>query len=330
LEQRGIDTVVHLGDLFDRRKYINFHILHRTRIDFLQKLVDRGYDTHIIIGNHDTYFRDSNDVNSVTELIHMRYPNFHVYEQPQYVKFDNLNVLILPWLNPNNMGPGLEMIKESKSKVAFGHLEIAGFHMDQNQICDKGMDRDVFKNFKMVLSGHFHHPNTDGKIRYLGSPYQMTFADLNDPRGFYIFDTDTLDLEFIKNPYEMFIEVLYDDREPETKKQLAATDFSIFEEKFVRLIANNKTDPILYEQFIDGILKSNPADTDFREIMTLDVADEADEQFIEFDENNRIVVVSDTTTILDKYVDAIGREDIDKTRMKSILRELYTEAVGVG
>lgn len=327
LKERGIETVVHLGDLFDRRKYINFHILYRTRIDFLQKLVDGGFDTHIIIGNHDTYFRDSNDVNSVTELIHLRYPNFHVYEEPQYVKFGNRSVLVVPWLNPNNMGPGLEMISKSKSDVLFGHLEIAGFHMDQNQICEHGMDRDVFKNFKMVLSGHFHHPNTDGKIQYLGSPYQMTFADLNDPRGFYILDTDTLELEFIENPNQMFHQIVYDDREPEDKKALAETDFAQFEEKFVRLIVTHKTDPILYEQWVDNVLHANPADTQTRDMCSLEVAEEADEQFLEFDENNKIVVVSDTLTVLNKYVDAIGREDVDKSRLKDIMKELYVEAM---
>ena len=327
LKRRGIRTVVHLGDLFDRRKYINFHILHRTRIDFLQKLVDGGYDTHIIIGNHDTYFRDSNDVNSVTELIHERYPNFRVYEEPQEIVFDKLRVLIVPWLNPTNMGPGREMITNSKAPIIFGHLEIAGFHMSTTQICDHGMERDIFKKFKKVFSGHFHHPNTDGKIQYLGSPYEMTFADLNDPRGFYVFDTDTLELEFIENPYKMFYRVVYDDREPEAKTLLMEINMTEYEDKFVRLIVTHKTDPVLYDKWVDMLTHADPAELQIRDECSLEVADDADEQFLEFDENNKIVVVSDTLTILNNYVDSIGIE-VDKDKLKSILRELYIEAEG--
>ena len=325
LRERGISTIVHLGDLFDRRKYINFHILHRTRIDFLQKLVDGGYDTHVIIGNHDTYFRDTNDVNSVTELIHMRYPNFHVYEHPQEVSFGKLRVLIVPWLNTNSMIPGMEMIANSKASVLMGHLEIAGFHMDQNQVCEHGMDKTIFDHFKKVFSGHFHHASEEGKVRYLGSPYEMTFADLNDPKGFYIFDTDTLELEFVLNPYKMFYRVVYDDRE--NKERLLEMDFSEYEGKYVRLIVPHKTDPVLYEQWVDRLLHANPEDLQINEQLTLDVDEEADEQFLEFDENNKIVVASDTLTVLNNYVNAMGL-DIDKSRLFSILRELYIEACG--
>lgn len=341
LQRRGIKTIVHLGDLFDRRKYINFHILHRTRIDFLQKLVDGGYDTHIIIGNHDTYFKDSNDVNSITELIHMRYPNFQVYENPQEVTFDKLRVLLVPWLNINNTGKGMDMISQSRAPVCFGHLEIAGFHMSTTQVCEHGMDRDLFKRFKRVFSGHFHHPNTDGKIQYLGSPYEMTFADLDDPRGFYIFDTDTLDLEFIQNPYKMFYRLVYDDRPvacdgsveddevfhaPANNKELGV-DFSQYEDKFVKVVVMYKTDPVAFEKWIDQLIHANPAEFHIHDQSCLEVSEEAEDQFFEFDENNKIVVVSDTLTIINKYVDAIGIE-IDKDKLKFILRELYIEAEG--
>lgn len=325
LKKRSIKTIVHLGDLFDRRKYINFHILYRTRIDFLQKLVDGGYDTHILIGNHDTYFRDSNDVNSVTELIHMRYPKFHIYENTEEVVFDDRRILFVPWLNPNNMSAGMDHIDETKAEVAFGHLEIAGYHMSQTQVCEHGMDASIFKKFKLVLSGHFHHPNMTANIRYLGSPYEMTFADLNDPRGFYIFDTDTLALEFIENPFKMHYRIVYDDREPETKTALSEMDMSVYEDKFVKLVVAHKTDPNFYEDFVDQLIHLTP-ELSIQEEFCLEVGEEADQQFIEFDENNKIVTVSDTLTIIDTYVDSIGME-VDKTKFKGIMKEIYLEAM---
>lgn len=333
LREKNISTIVHLGDLFDRRKYINFHILYRTRKDFMEQLVNGGYEVHFIVGNHDTYFRDTNEVNSIRELVYDRFPGpgaaslgrFHIYEEPQEVTFDRLRVLIVPWLNTTNMGPGLEMIANSKAPVLMGHLEIAGFHMDQTQVCEHGIDKTIFDKFKKVFSGHFHHASEEGKVRYLGAPYEMTFADLNDPKGFYIFDTDTLELEFVLNPLKMFYRVVYDDREE--KGKLMEMNFSEYENKHVRLVVAHKTDPVLHEQWMDKLYHADPADLQIHETMSLDVAEEADEQFLEFDENNKIVVMSDTLTVLNNYVDAMGL-DIDKSRLFSILRELYIEACG--
>jgi DNA repair exonuclease SbcCD nuclease subunit len=326
LRQRGISTIVHLGDLFDRRKYINFHILHRTRKDFLEQLVAGGYETHVIVGNHDTYFKDSNSVNSIQELVFDRYRagNFHIYEEPQEIVIDGLRVLMVPWLNPSNMLPGLEMIAKSKAPVLFGHLEIAGFHMDQNQISEHGLDGKIFDKYKKVFSGHFHHASKSGNIRYLGAPYEMTFADLNDPKGFHIFDTDTLELEFIQNPNKMFYRLVYDDRE--NKEELMNRDFSQYENKFIKVVVPHKTDPILYDRWIDALLHANPADMSINEMMSLEISEEVDEQFQEFDETNMTVVVSDTLTVLNTYVDGIGVE-VDKSRLKDIMRELYVEAM---
>jgi DNA repair exonuclease SbcCD nuclease subunit len=338
LRKRGINTIVHLGDLFDRRKYINFHVLYRTRKDFVEQLANGGYETHFLVGNHDTYFKDTNSINSIRELIDERYERsapkfknydpsvrklFHIYEEPEEIVLDGRRILLVPWLNTTNMTAGLEMIANSTAKVLFGHLEIAGFHMDQNQICEHGLDKNIFANYDAVFSGHFHHASQNGPVRYLGAPYEMTFADLNDPKGFHIFDTDTLDLEFVQNPYKMFYRLVYDDRE--NKEQLLETNFSEYENKFIKLIVPHKTDPVLYDKWMDSLLHANPADLNVNEILSLEIGEEVDEQFQEFDENNQVVVVSDTLTVLNTYVDGIGLE-VDKTKLKDIMRELYVEA----
>ena len=322
LAKRKIKTIIHLGDLFDRRKYINFHILHRTRTDFLEKLVDGKFDVHIIIGNHDTYFRDSNAVNSVAELVHERYPKFHVYEEPEEVTIDGLNILMVPWLNSSNTEQGLQTIAASKADVLMGHLEIAGFHMDRTQVSEHGLDRSIFNHYKKVFSGHFHHASEDGVIRYLGAPYEYTFADLEDLKGFYFFDTDTLELEFVQNPHRMFYRIVYDDREGIEK--YADLNTNAYADKYVRVVVLHKANPVFYEQFIDRILQTNPADLQINEQLSLEVGEEADEQFQDFDTTGE-VVLSDTLTILDSYVDSMGME-LDRKRLKDVLRELYIDA----
>ena len=325
LERRHIKTIIHLGDLFDRRKFINFHILNRTRTDFLERLMP--YQTHIMVGNHDTYFRDSNHVNAVRELVEDRYDNISVYEEPQEITIDGLRILIMPWLNPTNMGSGLEMITNSTASVLMGHLEIAGFKMDQTQVSDHGLDKSIFDKYKKVFSGHFHHASEDGAIRYLGAPYEYTFADLNDPKGFYIFDTDTLELEFIRNPYDMFNRVIYDDRE--NAEALLDYNFSQHEGKIVRAVIVNKVNPVIYDQWLDRMNQANPLELLIKEQLSLDISEDADEQFSDFEtaEDGK-VVVSDTLTILNTYIDSMGME-IDKDKMKRILRELYIEAAAL-
>ena len=327
LRRRRISTIVHLGDLFERRKYINFHILNRTRTDFLEKLAD--YDTHIMVGNHDCYHRDDNGVNALRELVEGRYENIHIYEEPCEVLIDRLKILFVPWLNPSNMATGLELIAKSTASVLMGHLEIAGFHMDQTQVSEHGLDKTIFDRYKKVFSGHFHHASEDGPIKYLGAPYEYTFADLNDPKGFYIFDTDTLALEFIRNPEQMFFRVVYDDRTPESQKELLEMEFSQYEGKMLRVVVPYKNDPVLYDRWLDRINHVNPAELSIKEQLSLDVDAEADEQFEEFTLEGGQVVVSDTLTVLNNYVEGISME-VDKTRLREILKELYVEATVVG
>jgi len=327
LRKRKITTIIHLGDLWDRRKYVNFHILYRTRIDFLQKLVDGGYDTHIILGNHDTYFKESNDVNSVTELLHMRYPKFHIYEEPQELILGGLKILMVPWLNSTNLPVGLDMIARSRAKVLMGHLEIAGFPLDHKQVSEHGVDRNIFSRYKAVFSGHYHHASQDGPVRYLGAQYQLTFADLNDKKGFHIFDTETLEIEFIENPNRMFFRLDYDDREEAAQELYRNADHSELTDKYVRVVVPYKTNPILYEQWIDKLLQVNPADLQISEQYSLDVSEDAEEDATS---NLKMFETMDpsshqTLEVINKYVDAMGM-DIDRMRLKSELKELYNEA----
>ena len=325
LERRNINTVVHVGDLVDRRKFINLHILHRTRREVLDRLGQ--YKTHLLVGNHDTSFRDTNEVNSAVELCG-RYPNITVYEEPQEILIDGLKVLLVPWLNPSNMEAGLQKIATSTASVLMGHLEIAGFHMDQTQVSEHGLDKNIFNRYKKVFSGHFHHKSEDGQIKYLGTQYQMTFADLNDPKGFHIFDTDTLELEFIQNPEQMFYRVIYDDRDPEN--ELMEMNFAQFEGKMVRAVVSYKTDPVLYDKWIDAINQYNPAELSIKEQLSLGIDGEAEDAMFEEFTVEGNAVSGGTADILDAYVDEMTME-INKERLKLILRELLVEAsVGVG
>jgi hypothetical protein len=224
---------------------------------------------------------------------------------------------MIPWICADNYDETLHFIKETTSDICMGHFEIAGFAMHKGMPSEEGLNRDIFRKFEFTFSGHYHHRSTQDDIYYLGNPYELTWQDYNDPRGFHIFDLDNRNLEFIQNPNIMFHKIVYDDKEKEIK-EITNHDMSPYTNKYVKVVVLNKTNPYLFDVFINNLYQSNPADitivedfTDLTEGVNDDIVDQAE----------------DTLTILNNYVDAIQDDNLDSAKLKSILKELYIEAV---
>ena len=184
LEQYGIDTIIHMGDAFDSRKSIDFVGLDWTRKVVLEPL--SKYKVHLITGNHDVYFKNSNKVNS-PELLLKDYGNIKTYSEPTEVNIGGLNILLLPWINSENQDKSFKLIKNTKAKVVMGHLELQGFRVNKNLVMEEhGLEANLFSNFKKVFSGHYHTRSDNGTVFYLGNPYEIYWNDVNDPRGFTI------------------------------------------------------------------------------------------------------------------------------------------------
>lgn len=309
IDRRGIKTIFHLGDCFDRRKYINFNTLSSCRDYFFDAAKQRGIEVVMIVGNHDTFFKNTNNVNSPGLLLN-DYTNVTAYSGPVEYSVDGTSILLMPWICTDNYNECMNAIKTSNSQVLFGHFEIAGFQMYKGHENDEGFDPKLFEKFDLVCSGHFHHRSSKGNISYLGNPYEMTWADYDDARGFHIFDTSTRELEFIENPNHIFTKIYYDD----TK------DFGYGEEDFtdkhIKLIVVNKTDYYKFDQFVDSIYKANPLELKIVEDMS-----EFEAQAL----GDEPVDVEDTLTLLSQYVDAIDTE-ADKDKIKTLMKTLYVEA----
>lgn len=318
LEENDINTVFHLGDIVDRRKFINYVILSRWRKKFFNRLRDMNVTLHVLVGNHDVPYKNTNDINAIEELF-AESDNIKLYKRPEDIIIDDLEVCVIPWINSENFEETVSHIKQTKAEIAFGHLEIAGFEMDRGNICHDGLDRKLFSRFDMVLSGHFHHKSTDGQIFYLGNQYQMTWSDYGDKRGFHVFDTSTRDLTFVENPYQMFHRVTYDDKNDVTFENLNNIDFSSYANTYVKVLTLHKTNPYLFDRYMQKLIDASPLDIsiveDFSELTTEEFDDTIDE-------------AENTMTILDKYVDSL-KIDSDQNKLKNILRELYVEAVNM-
>lgn len=167
MEKENITHIIQLGDLFDRRKYINFNTLHLAREYFFEPLRQKGFTMDVFVGNHDTYYRSGNEVNSPNLLLG-EYTNIRTFSEPVTCTYDDIDIALLPWVNTTNHDECMEFLDETKAPILLGHLEIAGFEMYKGSVVDHGMPMEPFMKFDTVCSGHFHHKSSRGNIHYLG------------------------------------------------------------------------------------------------------------------------------------------------------------------
>ena len=185
LEEHGITTVVDMGDTFDSRKGIDFAALTWAKTNYYDRLRDMGVTVHTIVGNHTAYYKNTNDVNAV-DLLLREYDNVIVYSEATEAYLDKLKVLFIPWINAENQENTFKSIEDTTSVCAMGHLELSGYPAHRGHFMDKGLSGELFKTFTKVFSGHYHTRSDDGRIFYLGNPYEMYWNDANDTRGFWI------------------------------------------------------------------------------------------------------------------------------------------------
>jgi DNA repair exonuclease SbcCD nuclease subunit len=313
LDANDITTVLVLGDTFDRRKYVNFYALDRAKKMFFDKLEERGIRVHMLAGNHDTYYKNTNEVNS-PDLLLVEYGNIDVISKPETIVIDGTPICMMPWICPENYQESLDHIKNTKAEICMGHFEIAGFAMYRGMESHDGLAKETFEKFDLVFSGHYHHRSSDQHIHYLGNPYELTWQDYNDPRGFHLFDLSTRELEFICNPYRMFERIEYDDK----GKDPIDLDVVELEQKYVKLVVVNKTDFYKFDKFIQKLYNKGCHEIKIIEDMSEFQDGEIGEE----------INLEDTLSVLSHYVDSI-ETDVDKEQIKTYMRTLYTEAVNI-
>lgn len=307
LEKEGITTVIDMGDTFDSRKGIDFSALSWAKNNYYDRLHDMGVSVHTIVGNHTAYYKNTNEVNAV-DLLLREYKNVTVYSQPTEVELDNLKVLFIPWINQGNEKETLKMIQNTSCKCAMGHLEFQGFRVNRQVVMDHGLDSKMFDKFKLVFSGHYHTRSDNGTVFYLGNPYELYWNDLNDKRGFHIFDTETLGKIPVNNPYRMFYSIYYEDTNYQT------FDTRDYENKIVKVVVRKNTDSKKFEKFLDKLYTSNVAELKVVENFVI----QESEDFEAFESE-------DTLSILNRYIEE-SEIDLEKTVVQKMIQDIYQEA----
>lgn len=318
LVSRGITRILHLGDLVDRRKYININTANKLRTIFFEEAERLGMEIDVTIGNHDTYFKNTNEVNSLSELTR-GYNYVRLYTRATEIEIDGRLILLIPWICDDNREHTIEMINKTKAIVAMGHLELSGFQMYKGVPQHHGDDPSMFGSFDVVLSGHYHHRSTSGNISYLGAPCEYTWSDHNDDRGFHIFDTDTLELEFVKNPFTMFKKAFYDDINM-SEEELMELQFEDCANSIVKLVVRNKNNPHLFDKFVDAIEKAKPYDLQIVE----------DHMNLNLEDDMEIVSEAESTLdIFKKYIRQLAIPENKQHNLEKTIIELYDEATSL-
>ena len=310
LEKKGIRVIFDLGDTFDNRKSMDFNTFHRVRENYFERL--KPYEVHMLLGNHCTYYKNTNRINS-PELLLEQYENIKIYSKPKQIRMGKKVFLMLPWINKENQEEIFELLETSEADICCGHLELNGFEVTPGMRMDHGMDAGKFHRFQRVWSGHYHHKSKKGNVQYLGNPYQMYWNDYKDRRGFHIYDTESDKLKFVANPYEIFDKIFYDDASVDYNKQ----DVSGYKDKYIKIVVEEKRDYQMFETLVDRLY--NVGAHDVKVVETLVDVESADQTAIE---------TKDTMTLLNEYIDEVEMS-VDKSDLKKLMRHLYIESCNV-
>lgn len=307
IEKEGITTVVDMGDTFDSRKGIDFSALSWAKNNYYDRLRDMGCEVLTVVGNHTAYHKNSNSINAV-DLLLREYDNVKVFSEITEYKIENLPILFIPWINSENEEKSLKTIQNTKCKVAMGHLELNGFNPYKGHTMIDGRDSNIFEKFTKVFSGHYHTRSDNGTVYYIGNPYEIYFNDLNDTRGFILFDTKTLEHEYVNNPYRMHYQIYYEDN---TYQTLNASEY---ENKIVRLVVRKKSSIKQFEKYVEKLYRADVSDLKIIENFELEET--------EFDAS---LESEDTFSLLQRFIDE-SESNLNKDRIKTILKEIHQEA----
>ena len=179
-QEQGCETCLFLGDWHNHRASINIVTLNYS-LRALEHMNNNFERVFFIPGNHDLYYRDRRDIQSVEFAKHL--PRVTICND----WFTDGDVTIAPWL----CGDDHKRIPGLKGQYMFGHFELPGYLMNAMvEMPDHGeVRREHFNNFEHVFTGHFHKRQTKKNITYIGNCFPHNYADAgDDERGLMVLE----------------------------------------------------------------------------------------------------------------------------------------------
>lgn len=313
LVEHDIKTIFQLGDLFDNRTSLSIKAYNASKDSWFSPLKKHDIKMITLLGNHDIFYKSTLDVNAPELFLSAEFPDhIQVVKEPTIYEVEDTQIALVPWICDENKERIFNFFSNphmASVDICMGHFEIDGFDMMRGVPGHGGLPRTLFENFELTLSGHYHTRSFDEyhRIQYVGTPYEITFADMHDPRGFHIFDTDTRELEFIRNPFTNFDRIIYNEG--------SKVDVDSLKDKSVKLIVEKKSDLYQFDRFVDSVKLAGVYDLqiieNFNELMGVEI--------------DGSIQVEDARSIIDHYIDNLTTS-VDKLRLKEYMRGLHAEA----
>lgn len=304
------------GDWFDVRQGISQRTLQFMREDIIPLFQDAFDEVHVIVGNHDMKHKELITPNSCKEVLG-KVDKFHVIETPETIMVGGgVCVDMIPWICKSNEESIMQFIKKSKSPYCIGHFELNNFDFYKGIKARGGMESDFLEKYKHVWSGHYHTISNGGNVQYLGTPYTITLGDANDPRGFWVYDSDETQIDFHQNPVTNHHKVYFD---ASTWNQTEEDLIKLYGDKTVKLIIeqsqceNNKT--VKLDRVLDSFEK-----------ICHEFSFEYVEKLFSDDSSGEDVDIVSTFAIIEEQISILEETDLVKQRIRNIFNGLYTEA----
>jgi len=308
LHKKNITHLIQEGDLFDIRKEVQFNTIYRSKEYFFDKLDMYGISMYVIAGNHDVLHKNTNRINSINSLLGDN-ERIHVIDMvPQTIPFGDAAIDLFPWINQENLDTSLKFAADSKSKFAVGHFEFANFPMHPGTMAETGMNHASFSTYQKVFSGHYHTISQKDNILYTGTPCELNWSDCSDPKGFWILDTDSGEVEHIRNPYTLFEKIAY--------VEGMVYDFAQVTDKYVKIVVLDKKDQKKFDKFVDNINHNQPFDVKINDAGIPASVDTAVD----------MTTLASTHNMIADVIDNLDTP-VDKSKLKHFVLDLYAEAL---
>jgi len=310
------DILVQVGDAFDNRQSINIKVLHYA-VDLFERL-GQILPTYVIAGNHDIWAKKSNEISSIDSLKWI--PNVSVHKKPKQFKWGGKNVLLMPWRR--DTAHEVETLQQyPEANIVFCHSEVRGIKLNSKVTNEHGLEAVSYDRYDAVYSGHIHYRQTKGKLRMVGTPYQLTRSDANNSKGFDLVDLETMEETFFENNrspkfLKYYLNALYNVPLGDFKKEIENNFIDLYVpsdiastnalSKLINKIQGigRKIEPTIYEQstFID-------------------------KDMYDMDEIEDLYKNYNILHLCNMYIDGTAHDDGMKDMIKNKIKELHDQCV---
>jgi DNA repair exonuclease SbcCD nuclease subunit len=308
LQEKNIKDIIISGDLFHYRDEIAVNT-----IQVVTKILNMwsNFNIVLLVGNHDSYYKDRVDVNSLSIL--SGWSNITVFDRAEMVHAFNRKLMFCPW--------GTRVEEMEQCDIMFGHFEIQSFKMNQYKVCTEGVrSRDLLANAPLIITGHFHlrdeRKYKDGTVLYLGNTFQMDFGDVDGTKGYYLLDIKTGSYDFFENKISPQHKKIYLSK---LVKHKGITDDvkKIFNNNIVKFIVDKHISP----DEIDLLL------TKFSELDSISINTDYEINFNKFgiDEQDEVNISGiDIAEAIEEFINMLDVED--KNKLISETLDLYSKS----